>query len=100
MYVFLFRLVLRHFGSPWLNVKVQLIRAEAATCLLDMIKCNEMGKWCSFLHPLPYFVCPSKAKHAAHEKKETKQRAKVSTEFQSVIVWKEVSERVCVCVCV
>jgi len=36
--------------------------------------------------PLPYFVCPSKAKHAAHEKKETKQRAKVSTEFQSVIV--------------
>lgn len=100
MYVFLFRLVLRHFGSPWLNVKVQLIRAEAATCLLDMIKCNEMGKWCSFLHPLPYFVCPSKAKHTAHEKKETKQRAKVSTEFQSVIVWKEVSGRVCVCVCV
>jgi len=48
--------------------------------------------------PLPYFVCPSKAKHAAHEKKETKQRAKVSTEFQSVIVWKEVSESVCVCV--
>jgi len=42
--VFLFRLVLRHFGSPRLDVKVQLIRAEAATCLLDMIKCNEMGK--------------------------------------------------------